>query len=102
MRPGVGRRPTTLQKDAGLRIELARSDASASGARPQATAAAAPPLEPPAVRARSYGLRVTPKTGLKVCEPAPNSGVFVLPRMTAPAPRSRSTTIASASGTWSR
>ena len=53
MRPGVGRRPTTLQNDAGLRIELARSDASASGASPQATAAAAPPLEPPAVRARS-------------------------------------------------
>ena len=34
---------------------------------------------------RSYGLSVAPKTGLKVCEPAPNSGVLVLPMVIAPA-----------------
>src|SRR2546427_6790701 len=32
---------------------------------------------------RSYGLRVEPNTGLKVCDPAPNSGVFVLPTTSA-------------------
>ena len=42
-----------------------------------------------------------PKTGLKVCEPAPNSGVFVLPTVIAPAARSRSTMSASSSGTKS-
>ena len=64
-----------------------------------ASAAAAPPLLPPALRLRSYGLRVAPNTGLTVCEPAPNSGVFVLPRLIAPAPDIRSTTSASKSGT---
>ena len=44
-----------------------------------ASATAAPPLLPPAVRARSYGLRVTPNTSLNVCEPRPNSGTLVLP-----------------------
>ena len=68
---------------------------------PLASAAAAPPLEPPQVRLGSQGLRVLPKTGLKVCEPAPNSGVFVLPMTTAPAPRMRSTIRASKSGTLS-
>ncbi len=33
---------------------------------------------------------MAPKTALNVCEPAPNSGVFVLPMITAPACRSRS------------
>ena len=65
-----------------------------------ASAAAAPPLLPPALRlSRSYGLRVAPNTGLTVCEPAPNSGVFVLPRLIAPAADIRSTTSASKSGT---
>ena len=59
--------------------------------------AAASPRRPPRRRrrccrrtsaSRSYGLRVAPKTGLNVCEPAPNSGVFVLPMMIAPARRS--------------
>ena len=38
----------------------------------------------PGVFVRSYGLRVAPKTALNVCEPAPNSGVFVLPITIAP------------------
>ncbi len=66
-----------------------------------ASAAAAPPLLPPALRLRSYGLRVAPNTGLTVCEPAPNSGVFVLPRLIAPAADIRSTCSASKSGTLS-
>ena len=64
-----------------------------------ASAAAAPPLLPPALRLRSYGFRVAPNTGLTVCKPAPKSGVFVLPRLIAPAPAIRSTTSASKSGT---
>ena len=49
-RPGVGRRPTTLQKPAGLRSEPPMSLPSASGTKPAARAAAAPPDEPPAER----------------------------------------------------
>src|SRR5204863_389303 len=97
--PGLGRRPTTLQKLAGLRRLPPRSEPSANGSIPAATAAAAPPLEPPGVRDRSYGLRVAPKTGLNVCEPAPNSGVFVFPITIAPASRSRRTIAASLGGT---
>ena len=47
IRPGDGRRPTTLQNDAGLRMLDARSDPSANGSIPVATATAAPPLLPP-------------------------------------------------------
>jgi hypothetical protein len=42
------------------------------GSIPQASATAAPPLEPPQVFDRSQGFRVRPKMGLKVCDPAPN------------------------------
>src|SRR5579859_8106419 len=55
--PGAGRRPTTLQKLAGLRSEPPMSPPSASGAIPQASATAAPPLLPPQVFVRSYGFR---------------------------------------------
>src|SRR6476660_531558 len=79
-RPGLGRRPTTLQKPAGLRSDPPRSLPSARQTIRAASAAAAPPLLPPALRLGSHGLRVAPNTGLTVCEPAPNSGVFVLPR----------------------
>src|SRR5204863_9275217 len=68
---------------------------------PHATAAAAPPDEPPLVFERSYGLRVAPNTLLKVCDPAPNSGVLVLPSVIAPAARNRSTMRWSCVGTWS-
>ena len=76
MRPGDGRRLVTPQKLAGVRSEPARSEPWASQAMPVATAAAAPPEDPPGVRRRSCGLRVVPKTSLNVLPPAPNSGVF--------------------------
>ena len=98
-RPGAGRKPTTLQKPAGLRSDPPRSLPSAIGSIPEASAAAAPPLLPPHVFVRSYGLRVAPNTALNVCDPAPSSGVLVLPMVMAPAARSRSTMSASASGT---
>ena len=84
-RPGDGRKPTTLQNAAGFRSEPPVSLPSAIGTMPHASATAAPPLLPPQVLSRSYGLRVAPKTALNVCEPAPNSGVLVLPRVIAPA-----------------
>src|SRR6201999_146564 len=83
--PGVGRRPTTLLNDEGLRIEPPGSEPSASGTRRAASPAPAPPLDPPAERSGAHGLRVAPKTGLKVCEPIPNSGALVLPMTIAPA-----------------
>ena len=66
---------------------------------PVERATAAPPEEPPQVFEGSKGLRVFPKTGLKVCDPAPNSGVLVLPRVTAPAAFMRRTISVSKSGT---
>jgi hypothetical protein len=62
--PRDGLKPTTLQKEAGLRSEPPISLPSARGTIPQARAAAAPPLEPPQVLVVSYGLRVSPNTSL--------------------------------------
>ena len=61
-----------------------------------ATATAEPPEDPPQVIAVFQGLRVRPKTSLKVCEPSPNSGVLVLPMTIAPAFFMRCTNSASA------
>ena len=62
--PKVGLMPNTPQNEAGTRIEPTPSVPSASGPQPAATAAAAPPLDPPLVRSSRHGLRVTPDTGL--------------------------------------
>src|SRR3954451_4928274 len=59
---------------------------------PAATPAAEPLLEPPGVRRRSCGLRV-PRGSV-----AANSGVTVLPTMTAPASGSANTLAASRAG----
>ncbi len=77
------------------------SEPSASGTMPAANAHAAPPLDPPAECVGATGLRVTPKTLLKVWEPAANCGTLVLPTKTAPALRMRSTSRSSPSATWS-
>src|SRR5690349_15208827 len=94
-RPGDGRNPTTLFQAAGLRSDPPVSLPSAIGTIPVVSDAAAPPLLPPTVFTRLYGLCVAPKTGLNVFEPAPNSGVFVLPSVIAPAARIRVTISAS-------
>ena len=80
---------------AGWRIEPPVSVPIASGASKAATAAAEPPPEPPGIRVRSQGLWVGPKAKFSVEEPIANSSMFVLPRMTTPAARSRLTTVAS-------
>ena len=90
MTPQDGLIPKTPQKAAGIRTDPAPSLPMAAGPRPAATAAAAPPLEPPAVRSSRHGLRAGPLTLLPESPFQPNSLVVVLPRSGAPASRSRS------------
>ena len=71
------------------------SEPSASEAKPAATAAADPPLDPPGTRLVSWGLRVGPKAEFSVDEPMANSSRLVLPTTTAPAALRRCTTVAS-------
>src|ERR1700674_4721401 len=101
IRPREGLSPATPQHAAGILIEPPPSLPSAIGAIAAATAHAAPPLEPPAVRVRSHGLRVVGQKPPSVVTRAPNSGVLVLPSINAPAPRIRTTNSASAVGTKS-
>ncbi len=56
IRPLVGFSPTSPQQLAGIRIDPPPSEPCATGTRPAATAAAAPPLEPPAMRSVSQGV----------------------------------------------
>ena len=54
--PRDGFSPTRPQHAAGMRIDPPPSDACAMGTMPDATAAAAPPLDPPAIRVVSHGV----------------------------------------------
>src|SRR5579862_4721357 len=98
-RPRAGLIPTSPQQEAGMRIEPPPSLACAIGQRAAAVAAAAPPLDPPAVRDVSQGLRHAPFSSDSVIPIVPNSGVFVLPRTTKPASRMRRTVAVSNAGT---
>src|SRR5260370_34152340 len=80
---------------AGCRIEPAVSVPTAIGAWYAATAAAEPPDEPPGTRSVSHGLCDGPNAEFSVEDPIANSSMFVLPRMTTPARRSRVVTVAS-------
>ena len=97
-RPREGFKPKTPQHEAGILIEPPPSVPWASGTSPAASAAAAPPLDPPGVRSRFHGFRVAPFSSDSVNATVPNSGVFVFPRITKPASRSRRTTAVSKSG----
>ena len=95
--------PNRPQQDAGMRIEPPPSLAWASGTMRAATAAAEPPLEPPAVRVGSHGLRVGPNSTGSVVALSPNSGVLVRPRIISPARLCRFTISASAgAGAWAK
>ena len=59
-RPWVGLKPVIPQHAAGMRIEPAESVPSAASARPAASAAALPPLEPPAMRPGAIGFGTAP------------------------------------------
>src|SRR3954447_10122852 len=83
-RPKLGFRPKLPQNAAGMRTLPAPSVPTESGPMPAATAAAVPPDDPPGVFAGFQGLRVMPVSGEFVSPLQPNSGVVVLPRITAP------------------
>src|SRR4029453_7892715 len=85
MRPYEALWPKIPANDAGIRIDPPPSVPMASGPSPAATAALAPPLEPPGVRSVFQGFRVTPNTRLWVAPIQPNVGVFVLPSWMPPA-----------------
>ena len=98
-RPREGLIPNSPQHEAGMRIDPPPSEPCASGRTPAATAAAAPPDEPPGVRSVFHGLRHAPLSADSVTAVLPNSGVFDLPSTTKPASFIRRTTAASAAGT---
>ena len=93
IRPRAGFSPTSPQQAAGMRIEPPPSLPWATGTMPAATAAAAPPEEPPGVRCRSHGLRVGPKIRASLTGRIPYSGSVVVPTITNPASRSRLVTL---------
>src|SRR4029453_10913238 len=101
MRPYEALWPKIPANDAGIRIDPPPSVPMASGPRPAATAALAPPLEPPGVRSRFHGVRGIPNSRLWVAPIQPIIGVLVLPSWIAPAARIRSTIGASSVGTLS-
>jgi hypothetical protein len=94
-------KPTIPQHAAGIRIEPPESVPSAASARPAASAAAEPPLEPPAIRPGASGFGTVPKCGFSEVTPYANSCRFVLPTSPYPAASSRRTASALRSGRWS-
>src|SRR5579859_3940586 len=95
MRPKDGLNPTTPQNAAGMRTDPAPSVPIDAVHSPADTAAAEPPLEPPADLSRAQGFRVGPATRLTVLALHPCSDVAVLPTTIAPAARRRATAGAS-------
>src|ERR1700756_3171800 len=95
IRPWLGLSPTSPQHDAGMRMLPPPSEALANGTIPAATAAAAPPLDPPGVRSSAHGLRVGPHASGCVVGKLPISGLFVRPAMTRPAALNRATSVVS-------
>src|SRR6185436_7643796 len=85
--PYAGFNPTTPQAAAGIRMEPPVSVPMEAQLMPEATAAAEPPLDPPAERAMSCGLRTGPNADSSLVVPNANSCRLVLPTNTAPARR---------------
>src|ERR1700759_190614 len=100
--PGEGRKPTTPQNEAGVRREPPVSEPVQTGSMSVARATAEPPDEPPGFNIGLNGLPDAPQTGLRLFEPAPNSGTLVLPTTTAPAARTGAPMTLSWLGTKSR
>src|SRR5690606_11582586 len=98
-RPREGLSPTRPVAAAGMRTDPPPSEPGANGSRPAATATAAPPLEPPALRCGSHGfLAIGPESGSVVLA-IPNSHVAVLPRLIPPASSSTRASSSELSGT---
>src|SRR3954471_2511154 len=89
LRARVGFNPNTPQAEAGIRIEPPPSLACATGRMRAATAAAAPPDEPPDECAKFHGFRVGPNSRDSVVGINPNSGLELLPKMVTPLFRKR-------------
>src|SRR5260370_36074708 len=89
LRARVGLNPNTREAEAGMRIEPPPSLACATGRMRAATAAAAPPDEPPDECARFQGLRVGPNRRDSVLGISPNSGLELFPKIVTPAARNR-------------
>ena len=99
--PTVGLMPTRPQLFEGETIEPSVSVPTATAQRFAAAAAPEPELEPEGLRSRAYGLRHWPPRPLQPLEECverkfAHSERLVLPRITAPASRRRSTRNASA------
>src|SRR5581483_10326834 len=100
VKPTVGLIPTTPLIEDGQRIEPSVSVPNEAAARLAETATAEPELEPQGLRSRIYGLRVCPPRPLQpldeeVERKLAHSLKLALPRITAPASRSRRATKAS-------
>ncbi len=89
LRARLGLSPTSPHIDDGTRIDPPMSLPWATATIPDATAAAAPPLEPPGERLVSHGLRVGPYASGSVVTVDASSGRLVLPTITNPAARKR-------------
>src|SRR4051795_8704925 len=89
LRARLGFRPNTPEADAGIRIEPPPSLACATGKMRAATAAPAPPDEPPEEWSRFHGFRVGPNSRGSVVGIRPNSGLALLPKMVTPLLRKR-------------
>src|SRR5262249_4304675 len=96
IRPRDGFNPTIPQQADGIRIDPPPSLPWATGLSPAATAAPAPPLEPPAVCSRFQGFRAGGCRPASVVGRVPNSGVVVLPNRIPPELRRRIARTASA------
>src|SRR5699024_36569 len=100
--PVLGRNPYTPQNAAGMRTDPPVSVPSAKSTSPAATAAALPPLDPPAIRRGSAGLGTGPVCGLLLVMPNESSCMLVFPTRCDPAALSRATTGASRPGQCAR
>src|ERR1700712_5370477 len=89
VRARLGFNPNTPDAEAGMRIEPPPSLACATGRMRAATAAPAPPEEPPDECARFHGFRVGPNSLHSVVGSNPNSGLELLPKIVTPASRKR-------------
>src|SRR5258708_40192094 len=99
-KPTVGFNPTMPLIEAGLTMEPSVSVPTAMAHKFAETATADPELDPDGVRSAAYGLRhwpPRPLQPLKECveRKLAHSLKLVLPKITAPAPRRRSTSGAS-------
>ena len=84
---------------AGTRPDPAVSVPREMSTRPRATATAEPEDDPPEMYSGYFALRTTPYGDRVPTSPVANWSMLVAPTITAPAARSRSTTMAELSGT---